>query len=472
MLAQTLNRDFLLAVGEATDTTLRRAVADRKRGLFQAGNPLNEVDTDEINEVAELIRAAVAGEGVERDEGEAEQMGDRPPPPRTDYAYVPREDVLGILQTAFEAAMREEGAVTTDRPAPDDRRSGPLPVVTDERLESIPLRLSPEGRRVFGRMEVADIKILSDPRWAKSVLAMIHRKLYGRVQWNDTPTIHPNPLADDARVVLLGDWGSGLPRAREVAKGIEKVLDDPAHARRDTHVVHLGDVYYSGEKGEYRANFLDPWPVKDRHGGVGSWTLPGNHDMYIGGEGYFQVALEDKRFAAQQRSSWFALANEHWQFLGLDSAYEDGGLYGDQANWIRGMRSDNPGRKTVLLTHHQVFSAYQAGAKDLRLKTRGLREEHPVDAWFWGHEHRCLAYRDLEGVRFASCVGHGGIPEYLHKESLRKPDGLVYEYRKIHSTDWQPWITFGFAVIDLKGPDMTITYIDEDDNTHCVLEHA
>jgi hypothetical protein len=92
--------------------------------------------------------------------------------------------------------------------------------------------------------------------------------------------------------------------------------------------------------------------------------------------------------------------------------------------------------------------------------------ERPIDAWFWAHEHRCLAYEDLENVRFATCVGHGGIPEYLVKQTPVPSRGLVYEYRRIHSTDWQPWNTFGFAIVDLDGDRMTVRYVDERGEQH------
>lgn len=469
MLAQTLNQDFMVAVAEATGQLIDRTLADREAGIMGAPSPVDDISSDELRVLAEQLRAAARGAGEPQEE--PEQVGERPPPPKDDYAFVPRDPVLGLLQTAFEAQVAAAGVAVEERKLLDDRRSGPLPAVTDRVLGDVPLRMTPDDRRVWGRMEVAHPKILSDWRWIKSVGAMLHRRIHGRAQWNPTPTIAP-PIAEDARIILLGDWGSGIPRARAVGRQVEKVLDDPAAARRETHVVHLGDVYYSGEKDEYKENFLDPWPVKDRHLGVGSWAIPGNHDMYIGGQPYFEVGLGDPRFAQQQKSSWFALANKHWQFLGLDSAYEDGGLHGDQAAWVRQMRADNPDRKTALLTHHQLFSAYQAGARTLRTKVRTLLEEQPVDAWFWGHEHRCMAYRDLERVRFASCVGHGGIPEYHAKQALVPPQGLVYEYRRVHSTDWQPWITFGFAVIELEGPKMTVRYIDEDGNPHCTLEGA
>jgi hypothetical protein len=232
----------------------------------------------------------------------------------------------------------------------------------------------------------------------------------------------------------------------------------------------LGDVYYGGEENEYLENFLDPWPVKAGTADIASYTLNGNHDMLCGGQSYYGKALTDPRFATQGNSSVFSLANKHWQFLALDTSYEDGGLHGQQAAWVSDMRRNNPGRKTVLLSHHQMFSAYEAGARTLRSKIRSVLDEGAIDAWFWGHEHRCLAYRDLENVRFASCVGHGGIPEYLPEQALKPPDGLVYEYRKQHGTGWQPWITFGFVVLDVDGPNIGLRYIDEDNNPHWSTE--
>ena len=64
------------------------------------------------------------------------------------------------------------------------------------------------------------------------------------------------------------------------------------------------------------------------------------------------------------------------------------------------------------------------------------------------------------------CVGHGGIPEYLVEQTPIPPRGLVYEYRRIHSSDWQPWNTFGFAIVDLDGDRMSVRYVDERGEQH------
>jgi hypothetical protein len=463
MLAQVLNRDFVHGTLEATERQVRAVMANREAGVFI--NPRrDQVSDEELRELAELLTAALRKDAEGTHEMPAMQHGEEPAPPKEDYAYVPRDPVLGLFQSTLDNHLSRE-LVTQKVQMLDDRRAGPTPAVTDLRVEGIDLKLTAEGKRLWRKMEIAQPKVLSDPRWILSVASMAKRVIRGRALFVPRPA-EPPPLADRARIVLVGDWGSGLPRALKVAERIREQLTDPEASRREKHVIHLGDVYYGGEESEYIENFLNPWPVAAGTSDAASYTLNGNHDMYEGGHAYYGKALSDARFAAQGGSSMFVLANDHWQFLGLDTSYEEGGLHGNQADWIRQLRREHPNRKTVLLSHHQLFSAYESGAVSLRQKIRPLLKEKEIDAWFWGHEHRCLAYRDLEGVRFASCVGHGGIPEYLVEESLVRPKGLVYEYRKPFSTSWQPWITFGFAVLDIDGPHIVVRYVDEDGNEH------
>ena len=43
-------------------------------------------------------------------------------------------------------------------------------------------------------------------------------------------------------------------------------------------------------------------------------------------------------------------------------------------------------------------------------KLRTTLDQSKVDAWFWGHEHDCLAYRPHRGVTAAAAIGHGAVP--------------------------------------------------------------
>lgn len=226
-------------------------------------------------------------------------------------------------------------------------------------------------------------------------------------------------------------------------------------------------MYYTGSKREYEKNFLRHWPVK--HGeDIGSFILCGNHDMYRGGHDYYGTALADPRFAQQAHKSVFALRNEYWQFLGLDTAYADKQISNGQDQWIQDQLNSAPNHRTTMLSHHQLWSAYRAHAGGgLRKQIGHILATGRIDAWFWGHEHRCLVYEPQGGVEFTSCVGHGGIPSYLIAAQRKPyPRGLRYDYRKRHGIGFEPWSTFGFAVIDLDDRDMHVRYIDESGTMH------
>ena len=126
-------------------------------------------------------------------------------------------------------------------------------------------------------------------------------------------------------------------------------------------VIHLGDVYDAGTQsgtlglgpGEEASNFVDLWPNFPY-----SFTLNSNHEMYNGGNGYFNVALASEKFASQNKTSYFAIEFNDWLIFGLDSAYYDPSvLYmsralvdQDQIGFIQSF--DLTGKKVIVLTHH------------------------------------------------------------------------------------------------------------------------
>jgi Calcineurin-like phosphoesterase len=468
VLAQVLNREFVEQAAALVRNDLERELAARAGGSGRRGlsSEVDELDDDAVGEmVAALGEATQGGEpdAVAGREVPAVQEG---APPQDDFAFIPRDATLSWVQTAIEDHVEQNVEVEVeDSPLLDERRAGDVPVVTDRRIAEIPITRTAAGRRIGGDMEIHKFLLFSDPGWLTSGFAMGVRFFRGRAKWVEKPPTVP--IADKAKIVLVGDWGSGLRRAKNVSDRIREVLAEDERVQR--HVVHLGDVYYSGSKREYERNFLNLWPVHDGED-VGSYSLCGNHDMYYGGHAYYGTCLADPRFARQGGCSYFALENEHWKLLGLDTGHEDGGLEGDQAAWAREQVLDSPDRKVALLTHHQLFSAHEPGAKRLGKKIEPVLATNRVDAWFWGHEHRCIQYDATEWnghrVGFASCLGHGGVPEYLAmKEGERKPAPWAYEYLTPFDAD-QPWETFGFAVLELDGPEMKVRYIDENGKEH------
>jgi hypothetical protein len=482
MIEQFLNRDYLLAISAAVADGIAREAelkedggGGRRRGVAII-DPLADVTTRELREFEAALREVRELKPVLRRRESTRPPRARPGPidlQKEDSVYIPRDPMLSIIQSAVEEAVEQHQPDAIDEPpppGPDGRRAGrPVATITERRLKDAPLVVTP-GRRVWKPFEVATggWVWLSDPRWAFSLAHKLWRDATDDFApfLADPQTV---PIEDNAQVFLVGDWGSGLDRAARVAAQIRNEM--ARSGGRQQIVIHLGDVYYSGTEREFRKRFLEPWPV-DSPTEAMSFTLPGNHDMYSGGHAYFQKALTDKRFARQGGCSYFALRNKFWQILGLDSAYEEAGLHAEQAAWARQAILDQPDNiGTVLLSHHQPFSAHDEGNRVLRDKIEPVLGTKRVDAWFWGHEHRCIQYGPTtiggNPLNFSSCLGHGGVPEYLiMKEGETMPAPWVYEYLKVNSDNSQPWDTFGFAVLEIAEDKMSVRYIDENGVNH------
>ncbi len=477
MFADVLNYDYLLVTAQRTRLNLKRVIEgrelrqlrdDRVPALASAGDiedgpradtsaadiedgPLAEFSAEQIQEVIDELDRACGELASERDRE-----------PEWKWICIPSIPILAILQSELTTAFEQlpDAFARLD----DDNVKRRIAQTPDQ------IRVT----HLWGPYEVTDPWIFGDPRWLWMEVVELWYKHKDKVAFGGLPP-QPVTIADDARIVLVGDWGSGHQRAQKVAYEIRKILDDGRAAGKEQHVIHLGDVYFTGSRKEYEENFLQYWPVKPGED-IGSFIICGNHDMYRGGHAYYGTALADSRFARQDHTSVFAIRNDNWQFLGLDTAYDTKQLSNGQDQWIRSQLNTAGNRRTTILSHHPLWSTYKekVGEK-LRNQISPVLAGRRIDAWFWGHEHRCLVYKPREPVDFTSCVGHGGIPSYL--TAAKGDPYLKYEYRKRHRhgllrrllgllLGLKPRNTFGFAVIDLDGRDMHIRYIDESGTMH------
>jgi hypothetical protein len=364
---------------------------------------------------------------------------------RPDAVFFPHHPALNILQSTLETCLNMRRAEVLDEaPGPDPR--GP-------KLGWWKMRPGVDLYRAFGPCDL---------RWIAVKVAEGIKLLHGKPPFPDRPA-DPVQIADDARLVIVGDWGTGLQGAVNVGREMRGQLE--AAAGRDRHVIHLGDVYYSGWTEEYASHFLPYWPHLAGDTNVRSWALNGNHDMVSGGHGYFGHLMRDPRFAGQQGSSHFRLYNRYWQIVGLDTSYEDRDLAGTQVDWIMDEAIGSPARM-MLLTHHQLFSAYGARPNSLGQRLAPVFAKRRIDAWFWGHEHRCAAYEPVEHVQAPRCIGHGGVPVIVPDPDAPVPDGVRYEYRGSSSVGAAQWGLFGFVVLDFEGPAITVRYINERGEEH------
>ena len=318
-----------------------------------------------------------------------------------------------------------------------------------------------------------------DPDWyvfiAKGVL---ERLADGNAPFNQTPAEYGD-VAEDARLVAVGDWGTALPRAREVAAHMQERIGEALARRRQVHVLHLGDVYYSGLETEDQRRFLDLWPVTQAQAGAGvtSWSLNGNHDMYSGGLGYFGTLLRDPRFKGQRSpdgkpTSFFRLRSPSWDFIGIDTSWDSdvtsagkvAVLQDPQGSYAAAVAAQSP-RKLVLFSHHQLLSVYDQAdiGATLPAKLAPVLNGNRVTAWWWGHEHRAITYEAAAGIRYPRCLGNGGVPVLPDPAppAGSKPAITWHSTRSVRE-DGQERTRFGFAVLDLHPDRIEVAYVDDD----------
>src|ERR1700760_4090375 len=373
--------------------------------------------------------------------------------------YLSRAPLVSMMQSQLEEQLDAVGVPDRGRPATWWSR---LIRAAEHLLHIAPGTFTPD-----------------DPDWYVDIArGVLERLAAGNAPFNPVPAEYDH-VADDARLVVVGDWGTGLPRAIDVAVHMRQAIEAARAEGRQVHVIHLADVYYSGFESEDKKRFLDPWPVTTDQAaaGVTSWSLNGNHDMYSGGFGYCRTLLADQRFQAQRSPdgktpSFFRLRSPSWDFVGLDTAWQtdvtsDGQiavLQDPQAKYVADVAAGSA-RKLVLFSHHQLVSHYDQGdlGDTLPHKLAPVLTGDRVTAWWWGHEHRAITYDAGAGVRFPRCLGNGGVPILpdAAPPARSKPPITWHSTRTVHEHGQQR-VRFGFATLDLHPDRIEVAYIDDD----------
>ena len=293
---------------------MRRDASSKKDVQDYVGKVRDTLGDPRLQDVIERAAAQVPGDEAPRDKiaallspdiGATVSSGGAP----AGVPYLSRAPLVSMVQSHVEEALGDAGVPDPGEPSSLWSR---LVHTVERDLRMAPGSFTP-----------------SDPDWyvfiAKGVL---ERLAQGNAPFNAAPAEYDG-VAEDARLVVVGDWGTGLPRARDVAALMQERIAEAAAGGRQVHVLHLGDVYYSGLETEDQRRFLDLWPVTQEQAdaGVTSWSLNGNHDMYSGGFGYFGTLLGDPRFSHQRSpdgkpTSFFRLRSPSWDFIGIDTSWD------------------------------------------------------------------------------------------------------------------------------------------------------
>lgn len=295
----------------------------------------------------------------------------------------------------------------------------------------------------------------------------------------------PYTLPADAKVVILGDFGTGLPDAQAMLTTIMTELEPDC-------ILHVGDVYYSGSVSESQANMVDVFNAAFAAAckSVPVFSIPGNHEYLGDSKGFYQNVMTINGNPNQspslpgsvsqylQQASYFCLRSEdgNWQFLGMDTGFYSvpsvsasigPNLHPSEVQWHQD-KLENFSGNTILLSHHQLFSAnaeINSGYPgNTYLNDYTLSYFRPyfdkISGWFWGHEHSLGVFQDgLYGLQKGRLVGNSGYEEYTGQNTYTVNNSLApYSSPMVQvgstSVDWggstNNWYNHGCALIDLS----------------------
>jgi hypothetical protein len=285
-------------------------------------------------------------------------------------------------------------------------------------------------------------------------------------------------ITSGARVALIADWGTGTGPAIEL---LQLVANDQPDL-----VIHLGDIYYSGTPRECQEHFADIInQILRGNSTVPVFTLSANHDMYCGGVGFYDLVGRLNPAPYTQTASFFCLRSSDgkWQFLAMDTGLHDENpgsvaetvtfLEDEELAWHCDRINEFFGR-TILLSHHQLFSAFspigpvKTGSERSAVNPKLLDAFHQISstrdiaAWFWGHEHSLSIYNSFAGLNRGRCIGHGAVPVSITDDIYKPLPGLE---------NW-PSIVSGTRLGTRQGVYNHGYVLLKLDQEHCVAEYV
>lgn len=460
----TGNRDAVLEVLRQTVFHLGRdgnGIRAKQVGMHRLGIASDSQWTAKRDETIDMLQRAYEREQDKKVLTDAKSFTAAPSESATKEWYMPRDRTIAVFQAAMDEYIDQKLENSTQvkktsngktsaksakgRFSMADSGQKANAVEPHINLFFASSRRSPtRGTAAFAGFEKYDNL---DPGWIEVVWEKAKSLLRGKARFikHEKKTDFRFDIVDKPTVTiaLVSDWGGGNDAARAVASQIK--------ARQPDHAIHLGDIYYAGTKHEINNRFLNMWDFWSTPATPGrSFALNSNHEMYGGGHGYFKTTIK----ALKQPASYFSLSNKHWRFIGLDTGYVDHDLNAEQLDWLGGQLTGSA--KTILLSHHQPFSAFAGGDPGAKLRARVKPFFDKIHGWFWGHEHLCVTYGKHLGIN-GRCIGHGCIPYEVPTSSNDVPITWIDDRKQPNGRGMH-----GFALLTLDGANMQVEYVDQD----------
>ena len=299
---------------------------------------------------------------------------------------------------------------------------------------------------------------------------------------------------------MLSDWAS----ATDVSQKSANLLG----SKECTVTIHMGDIYYVGDKEEVLENFCKEngdW----KYGSIGSLAIPGNHEYFSDAKGFYNTLLplmgiRQNDIHLQQESGFFCLENDYWRIIGLDTGYhsvkdsiikltlcQDAHLDAKLIKWLKEtvQINNDDNRGIIILTHHQPKSGFDEVYPRIAEQLTKIIGSSRKVIWFWGHEHR-LAFFGVDAKKdklkaFGRCIGHGGMPvvigkhnqKYIPENYAAEQSLVAYDERTndFYEQDFQlssKILGFnGFATLSFDKQNLCIEYFDIENSNPLITEN-
>jgi hypothetical protein len=305
-----------------------------------------------------------------------------------------------------------------------------------------------------------------DPGWANAWIE------YEKYENNKAPfagNAQCITIPNQVSLGIAGDWGTGYWRgastpSAKVAQQMLKLSPD--------YTIHIGDTYYAGTQDEMTNNLASVWP----QGTSGALAIPGNHEMYCGD--WFYYAILPKLCPLQKGASYFALQNDNWLIVALDTSYYATNMYMDgsimgpgnndatQAVWLSQILQKANNRRVMIMTHHPPInlSGSQTNALYGQVMTFCRMANCKPAVWYFGHEHNAAVYSQYAQMYYPGrLIGHGAIPYGVASDLTSATGSSVVwaETQSANDSDYPERILNGFAAVNLNGSSLEETFYSE-----------
>ena len=326
--------------------------------------------------------------------------------------------------------------------------------------------VSLEAARDYRRMQWGTQGALLDARIAKARQAgdtageaMLAKEADQWLGWDEQvnlpnfmrtppPVFRIAPEGKPIRAVAIGDFGTGSPAQRSLAKVMGKY-----HAEHPFDFgLTLGDNFYPrGITGPNDSKWHDYWEVPYGPLGIRFYASLGNHD-YIDADGPAgEIVYAQTSNTWAMPSTYYTYTAGPVQFFAIDTEeMSDTARYQRQVAWLDAELAKSKARWKVVYGHYQMYSATRGDEQNLIQRLLPVLKGR-VDLYLCGHDHNMQQLKTEDGVHFFLNGGGGAslydfrIPDYAH---------TTYKAKKN-----------GFTVLEADDTQMTIRLIGPDGET-------